>query len=71
MFPVTVVDPVKDAVEADYRPRNAIDEENYRLYTSPDAYGHALVGLQVVCQRFDDEKVLRCMELIENATRRE
>ena len=71
VFPVTTVDPVKDAVEADYQPKNALDEENYRLYTSPDAYEHAPVGLQVVCQRFNDEKVLRCMELIENALHRD
>jgi Asp-tRNA(Asn)/Glu-tRNA(Gln) amidotransferase A subunit family amidase len=71
VFPVTTVDPIKDQVEVDYKPRNLLDEENYRLYTSPQAYANAPVGLQVVCRRYNDEKAMKCMEIIEQTMGRD
>ncbi|CAF4349449.1 unnamed protein product, partial [Adineta steineri] len=56
IFPVTVVDPVKDQVETDYKPRNTLDADNYNLYTSPTAYANAPIGLQLIGRRYHDEK---------------
>lgn len=67
VFPVTTVDLNKDQVELDYQPRNNLDEENYRLYSSPKVYENAPIGLQVICRRYNDEKVMKCLELIEQA----
>ncbi|UJR17425.1 hypothetical protein I4U23_004320 [Adineta vaga] len=67
IFPVTTVDLVKDQVEVDYKPRNTLDSENYKLYTSPQVYVNAPVGLQIVCRRYNDEKALKCLEIIERA----
>jgi amidase len=67
VFPVTSVDVTKDHPETGYVPRNCFDEENHRLYTSAEVYAEAPVSLQVVCRRFNDEKVLECLRLIERA----
>lgn len=67
VFPVTTVDLIKDVPETDYQPRNTLDEENYRLYTSAEVYAKAPIGLQIICRRYNDEKVLKCMEIIEQA----
>ncbi|CAF1410002.1 unnamed protein product [Rotaria sordida] len=71
VFPVTTVDLVKDKVEIDYKPRNTLDEENYKLYTSAQSYINAPISLQVVCRRYNDEKVMKCVEIIERAMGRE
>ncbi|CAF1087212.1 unnamed protein product [Adineta steineri] len=67
IFPVTVVDPVKDQVETDYKPRNTLDADNYNLYTSPTSYANAPIGLQLIGRRYNDEKVMQCLEIIEQA----
>ncbi|CAF3892210.1 unnamed protein product [Rotaria sordida] len=56
VFLVTTVDFVKDQVEVDYKPRNALDNENYKLYISIESYSNVSIGLQVICRRFNDEK---------------
>jgi amidase len=71
VFPVTTVDLVKDQVNIDYKPRNTLDNENYKLYTSPQSYANAPIGLQVVCRKYNDEKVMKCLEIIEQAMGRE
>jgi Asp-tRNA(Asn)/Glu-tRNA(Gln) amidotransferase A subunit family amidase len=71
VFPVTTVDLIKDQVEVNYKPRNVLDEENYKLYTSAQVYANAPIGVQVVCRRYNDEKVMKCVELIEQAMNRE
>ncbi|CAF1089522.1 unnamed protein product [Adineta steineri] len=71
VFPVTTVDLVRDQIEVDYKPRNSLDKENYELYTSPQAYANAPIGLQVICRRYNDEKVMKCVEIIEQAMGRE
>ncbi|CAF2100723.1 unnamed protein product [Rotaria magnacalcarata] len=67
VFPVTTVDLMKDKVAIDYKPRNVLDEENFKLYTSADSYSNAPIGLQVVCRRYNDEKLMKCLEIIERA----
>ncbi|CAF1313508.1 unnamed protein product [Rotaria sordida] len=71
IFPVTTVDLVKDQVEVNYKPRNALDSENYKLYVSVETYANAPIGLQVISRRFNDEKVMKCVEIIEQAMGRE
>ncbi|CAF1142525.1 unnamed protein product [Adineta steineri] len=71
VFPVTTVDLVKDQIEVDYKPKNSLDKENHELYTSPQAYANAPIGLQVICRRYNDEKVMKCVEIIEQAMGRE
>jgi Asp-tRNA(Asn)/Glu-tRNA(Gln) amidotransferase A subunit family amidase len=71
VFPVTTVDLVKDQIEINYKPRNALDSENYKLYTSPQSYANAPIGLQVICRRYNDEKVMKCIEIIEQAMGKE
>ncbi|CAF4281828.1 unnamed protein product, partial [Adineta steineri] len=71
VFPVTTVDLVKDQIEVDYKPKNSLDKENHELYTSPQAYANAPIGLQVICRRYSDEKVMKCVEIIEQAMGRE
>ncbi|CAF4807039.1 unnamed protein product [Rotaria sp. Silwood1] len=71
IFPVTTVDLVKDQADIEYKPRNTLDEENYKLYTSPQSYANAPIGLQIVCRRYNDEKVMKCMEIIERAIGKE
>ncbi|CAF5197489.1 unnamed protein product, partial [Rotaria sp. Silwood1] len=41
-------DLVKDQADIEYKPRNTLDEENYKLYTSPQSYANAPIGLQIV-----------------------
>ena len=71
VFPVTTVDLIRDQPELDYQPRNALDKENYQLYASAQSYANAPVGLQVICRRYNDEKVMKCLELIERAMGRD
>lgn len=71
VFPVATVDPIKDKPEVDYKPRNILDEENFKLYTSAEAYINAPIGLQVVCRRYNDEKLMKCLEIIEKAMGKE
>lgn len=71
VFPVTTVDLIKDQVEIDFKPRNILDEENYRLYKSPQCYANAPIGLQIIGRRYNDEKVMKCLEIIEQAMGRQ
>lgn len=71
VFPVTTVDLLKDQLELDYKPRNSLDEEFYKLYPSPQAYADAPVSLQIICRRYNDEKVLKCLQIIEQALGRD
>jgi len=66
VFPVTKVDPAKDAADGEYQPMNAQDEFNHKLY-SPEVYVDAPVSLQLVGRRYDDEKVFEATEFIKQA----
>ncbi|KZF26180.1 amidase [Xylona heveae TC161] len=67
VFPVTKVKPDVDVTETDYKPLNDQDEYNYKLY-EPELYRDAPVALQLVARRYEDEKVLKALELIQKAT---
>lgn len=67
VFPVTTVDPHKDMPEKGYTPRNADDEFMYKMYDSPETFKDAPISLQIVCRKFEDEKVMAVMEKIEKA----
>ncbi|KAL2206341.1 amidase [Sarocladium strictum] len=66
VFPVTVVDSVKDIKDVTYTPKNEEDKFVYDMY-SPDKYTDAPVSLQVVGRRQHDEKVLAALAAIEQA----
>jgi amidase len=65
-FPVTTVDQEMDVVDVAYTALNAQDRFNYDLY-EPSRYVDAPVGLQLVTRRFEDEKCLAILEVIEKA----
>lgn len=62
VFPVTRVG-MQDAAERDYVPRNELDRYNHELYT-PERYLDAPVGLQLVGRRYEDEKVIKALEIL-------
>ena len=65
-FPVSVVDPKIDMKDTTYLPMNDQDKFNYDLY-SPEQYADAPIGLQLVTRRFEDEKCLAILKVIEQA----
>lgn len=70
VFPVTTVDPKLDAKDENYAPINEQDRFQYELY-SPEKYVDAPVSLQVVTRRFEDEKCLAVLEIIEKSMGRD
>lgn len=67
VFPVGKVDPARDLRENNYVPRNEHDRYNYELYTGPERFADAPVGLQLVGRRFFDEKVMAGLKEVEKA----
>lgn len=65
VFPVTAVDPAVDKKDDDYTPANEIDKFFYELY-DPEVYKDAPVGLQIVGQRHEDEKVLEITKMVDS-----
>jgi amidase len=73
-----VVFPVSKVGEADagndsgsqYKPSNPKDEYNWRLWEKygPEGYKDAPISLQLVSRRYEDEKVLRALEVIKEET---
>lgn len=66
VFPVTNVNQCVDTKDMTYRPRNASDKYNHDLY-DPQKYVNAPVGLQLVTRRYEEEKCLAILGLIEKA----
>ncbi|CZR69026.1 related to general amidase [Phialocephala subalpina] len=66
VFPVTTVDQELDKKDESYVPKNEQDRFNHELY-SPEKYVDAPVSLQIVTRRFEDEKCLKILELVEMA----
>ncbi|TVY81376.1 putative amidase, partial [Lachnellula suecica] len=66
VFPVTFVDQKLDVKDASYVPKNEQDKFNYELY-DPAKYTDAPIGLQIVTRRFEDEKCLKVLEVVEKA----
>ena len=59
-----MVDGRVDGVEAGYRPRNEVDEREWRKYR-PERYEGAPVGLQLVGKHFRDEEMLAAARVVE------
>lgn len=60
-FPVTKADQELDVKQHDYVPLNALDQANWEAY-DPEKYHGAPVGLQIMGQRLEEEKVLSLAE---------
>ncbi|KAL9013814.1 MAG: hypothetical protein Q9173_001507 [Seirophora scorigena] len=64
VFPVSKVDPEVDKMEEGYEPMNEEDAFNHHLY-EPEKYLGAPISLQLIGRRYEDEKVIQAMELIQ------
>ncbi|KAJ5090880.1 hypothetical protein N7532_009564 [Penicillium argentinense] len=63
VFPVTKVDPERDAKDPTYTPKNDFDAWAYENY-DPVAQEHAPVSLQLVAKRLEEEKLLQAFKEI-------
>jgi Asp-tRNA(Asn)/Glu-tRNA(Gln) amidotransferase A subunit family amidase len=70
VFPVTFVDQELDLKDESYVPRNKQDRFNWESYEK-ERYVEAPVGLQIVTRRFEDEKCLAILEVVERAMGRQ
>lgn len=77
-FPVTTVDPELDVapkewyesetyprIEEERFPYDGGDKEMKELYTGPEVYKNSPVGVQIVCQRLREEKLMGILKEIE------
>ncbi|KAJ5820241.1 amidase signature domain-containing protein [Penicillium riverlandense] len=63
-FPVTAISKDIDIADPSYEPRNPMDEWNWNLYDSERMNGHP-IGLQIIAQRLQEEKVLAAAKVFE------
>jgi Asp-tRNA(Asn)/Glu-tRNA(Gln) amidotransferase A subunit family amidase len=63
VFPVTKVDPERDAKDTTYIPKNEFDSWAYEHY-DPVKQKHAPVSLQLVAKRLEEEKLLQAFREI-------
>ncbi|KAH7919689.1 amidase signature enzyme [Leucogyrophana mollusca] len=68
VMPITHVDGAVDGLPRSFRPRNAVERDNYRMYDAKAMDGLP-VGVQVVGRRLEEERVLEGMKLIERLLR--
>ncbi|KAH7109600.1 amidase signature domain-containing protein [Dendryphion nanum] len=66
VVPVTFADRFKDHPQVEYTPMGDKDRVNWRLYDK-ELFDGAPVGLQVMGQRFQEEKVLAMMDAVREA----
>ncbi|USP79355.1 putative amidase [Curvularia clavata] len=66
VFPVTRVDLEKDAVPPSWTPMSVKDKEAMDYYEKPENHENALVGLQLIGRRLEEEKVTAMLTLIRN-----
>lgn len=66
VIPVTKVDPEKDALPRDFKPRNGIEVGAYKWYDAEKMKGLPC-AVQVVGRRLSEEKTLGCMAAVEEA----
>lgn len=66
VLPVTHVDKSLDAVDAAFKPANAVEQGAYLNYDAAKMHGLP-VGVQVVTPRLTEERALLAMELVETA----
>ncbi|KAH9855606.1 amidase signature enzyme [Lenzites betulinus] len=65
VLPVTHVDKELDAFDAKaFKPRNAIERDMYKMYDATKMHGLP-VGVQIVGKKWEEEKVLEGMKLVE------
>jgi amidase len=64
VIPVTVADKQVDLIDTHYVPMNELDEQNWKWY-DPDAYDGAPVGIQIVCKRYEEEKVWAIAQIVD------
>ncbi|KAJ6161303.1 hypothetical protein N7470_004699 [Penicillium chermesinum] len=63
------VDPKLDALNGEdesYKPRNEIDEREWKKYQSPERYEGAPIGLQIAGRHFKDEETLAAAKIVED-----
>ncbi|KAJ3341077.1 hypothetical protein HDU93_005709 [Gonapodya sp. JEL0774] len=65
IIPATLVRP-SDTVDPTYEPRNEIEAAIKEFY-SPEAFFNAPVGIQVTGRRWDEEKTLAIMDVVDQA----
>lgn len=63
MLPITHVDADLDALPSDFTARNKIERSAYKDYDAKAMHGLP-VGVQVVGQRLEEEKVMEGMKII-------
>lgn len=63
VFPVTKVDPERDAKDITYTPKNEFDSWAYEHYDPVKQVG-APVSLQIVAKRLEEEKLLQAFKEI-------
>jgi hypothetical protein len=63
---VTKVDPVKDMLPKDFKPKNHVEKGAYKNYGA-EKMGGLPVGVQVIGRRLEEEWTLKGMELVEDA----
>ncbi|PQE22960.1 hypothetical protein CJF30_00008553 [Rutstroemia sp. NJR-2017a BBW] len=70
VFPVDQVDVEKDGAGEKYTPRNEKDKYNWDLWEQYGAEGYkdAPISLQLVGRRYEDEKVIQALEIIQDET---
>lgn len=68
VFPVTRVDREVDRLSTSFRPSNTIEQGAYKGYDS-EAMDGLPVGVQVVGQRLEEEKVMEGMKVIQKLMR--
>lgn len=70
VIPVTVADKHIDVADAEYMPLNELDAKNWAWYDA-EAYDGAPVGVQIVCKRYEEEKVWAIAEIMERILRKD
>lgn len=68
VIPVTKVDPKKDALSKEFRPRHGVERGAYKYYDAVKMEGLPC-AVQVVGRRLTEEKTLGCMMVVEEALR--
>ena len=68
VLPVTHVDKDLDALDAKFKPGNAVERGMYAMYDAQKMHGLP-VGVQVVGKRLEEERVLEAMKLVEGVLR--
>ncbi|ETN37710.1 uncharacterized protein HMPREF1541_07333 [Cyphellophora europaea CBS 101466] len=66
VIPVTHVDAEKDALSADFKPKNGVERGAYKHYDSKKMEGLPC-AVQVIGRRLTEEKTLGCMQVVEEA----